>query len=75
VLAAISSPAQEEIIEKVLRARGQWDPPWLKGRPARGPPSAGASACGEDHGEDQGPIDPSPPDEAYLHDPEPPVEI
>jgi hypothetical protein len=38
ILAAISSPAQDEVIEKILRARGQWDPPWLHARPPRGPP-------------------------------------
>jgi hypothetical protein len=26
-VAAITSPAQDEVIEKILRARGQWDPP------------------------------------------------
>ena len=39
VLAAISSPEQDEVIEKILRARGEWDPPWLRRRPARGPPA------------------------------------
>jgi hypothetical protein len=37
-VAAISSPAQDEIIKKILIARGQWDPPWKKTRPPRGPP-------------------------------------
>jgi hypothetical protein len=39
VLAAISSPAQDQVIEKILRARGEWDPPWLREREARGPPA------------------------------------
>ncbi len=38
VIAAISSPGQDGVIEKILRARGQWDPPWRRGRRARGPP-------------------------------------
>jgi hypothetical protein len=38
VLAAITSPAQDDVIEKILRARKEWDPPWLKARSARGPP-------------------------------------
>jgi hypothetical protein len=38
VLAAISSPAQDELIERILRARGEWDPPWKRERKARGPP-------------------------------------
>lgn len=26
------------MIEKILRARGEWDPPWKRARRARGPP-------------------------------------
>jgi hypothetical protein len=39
VLAAISSPAQDEVIEKILKHLNRWDPPWLRRRPARGPPA------------------------------------
>ena len=42
VVAAISSPAQDGVIEKVLRSSGLWDPPWLRRRRARGPPAAHA---------------------------------
>jgi hypothetical protein len=38
ILAAISSPAQDDVIERILRARGEWDPPWRRERRARGPP-------------------------------------
>ncbi len=38
VLAAISSPEQADVIERILRARGEWDPPWQRHRPPRGPP-------------------------------------
>ena len=38
VLAAISSPDQDDVIERILRSRSEWDPPWKRGRPARGPP-------------------------------------
>ncbi len=38
VLAAISSPAQDDVIERILKSRNQWNPPWLRHRPARGPP-------------------------------------
>ncbi len=31
----IASPAQDAVIEKILRARGKWDPPWTRKRPAR----------------------------------------
>jgi len=39
ILSAFSSPAQDQAIEKILRARGEWDPPWLREREARGPPA------------------------------------
>ena len=39
VISALSSPAQDDVIEKILKSRGVWDPPWLRNRPARGPPS------------------------------------
>jgi hypothetical protein len=42
VIAAISSPAQDDVIEKILRSKNLWDPPWLKKRPVRGPPSVAA---------------------------------
>lgn len=38
----ISSPAQDEVIEKILTHLGAWRPPWLSGRSqgsARGPPA------------------------------------
>ena len=37
-ISAISSPAQDDVFEKILRARGEWDPPWKRQRKARGPP-------------------------------------
>ena len=37
VLSAISSPAQDDIIEKILRCRGEWRPPWERERQPRGP--------------------------------------
>ena len=43
-MAAISSPAQDHVIEKILRSRNEWDPPWLRSRPPRGPPSKHAPA-------------------------------
>jgi len=38
ILAAISSPEQDDVIERILRARGAWDPPWQRAPRARGPP-------------------------------------
>jgi hypothetical protein len=45
ILAAIS-PAQDGVIEKILRARGEWDPPWLRARLARGPPPGSGGPFG-----------------------------
>ncbi len=38
VIAVISSPAQDDVIEKILRHTGEWDPPWKREHRARGPP-------------------------------------
>src|SRR5436309_568649 len=38
IISAITSPHEDDIIEKILRHRGQWDPPWKRVRKARGPP-------------------------------------
>jgi hypothetical protein len=46
VLAAISSPAQDGVIEKILRSRGEWDPPWKRPRKVRGPPPPAQGAPG-----------------------------
>jgi hypothetical protein len=35
VLAALSSPAQDAVIERILKCRGEWDPPWGRRAPAR----------------------------------------
>ena len=39
VIAILTHPHQEEAIEKILRSRGQLDPPWQRERRVRGPPS------------------------------------
>ena len=38
IISAISSPAQDDVIERVLRHLNLWDPPWRRQRRARGPP-------------------------------------
>ena len=63
VLAAITSPAQDDVIEKILRSRGEWAPPWLRSRSARGPPASDATS------EDAW-IDPPPPEEGYVEQPD-----
>ncbi len=37
-LSAITHPHQDDVIERVLKHTGQWDPPWKRPRRARGPP-------------------------------------
>lgn len=66
VLATISSPAQDDVIERILRARGEWAPPWLKSPPVRAPPSSAPAPQ-----KPRASIDPLPPDEAYIVDPDP----
>jgi hypothetical protein len=50
ILAAISSPSQDGVIEKILRARGQWDPPWKRCRKVRGPPPSTSGSRDPGHG-------------------------
>jgi hypothetical protein len=38
IIAALTSPHQDAIIERILRSLGRWDPPWLRSRKPRGPP-------------------------------------
>jgi hypothetical protein len=43
VVAAISHPAQDDVIEKILRSLNLWDPPWLGTHRARAPPARSLS--------------------------------
>lgn len=36
ILAAITSPARDDVIDKILRARGEWNPRWFTARQAPG---------------------------------------
>jgi len=38
VVSALTSPHQDDVIERILKSRGAWDPPWKRERRARGPP-------------------------------------
>ena len=71
VLAAISSPAQDHLIEKILRSRGEWDPPWKRPRKVRGPPpsTSGSQGTGDGHPPDDGPEAVDPPHHEFDIDP------
>jgi hypothetical protein len=43
IIAAITSPGQDDVIEKILKARGEWEPPWLRQPRTRGPPALAPS--------------------------------
>ncbi len=71
VIAAITSPAQDAIIEKILRHIGRWNPPWLEKRKARGPPPTGVNSSPEGRRPeipDPGCSDLPPTDEDYCLD-------
>jgi hypothetical protein len=38
IVAALTSPHQDQVIEKIRYCRGEWDPPWRRTPKARGPP-------------------------------------
>ena len=39
VISALTSPHQDDVIERILKSRGEWNPPWKQERRARGPPN------------------------------------
>jgi hypothetical protein len=73
VLAAITSPAQDDVIERILRSRGDWHPPWKRRRqpPARGPPARASPALDTGEPHEPGPgfgdyaVDPPGPDHGH----------
>ncbi|MEK7746823.1 MAG: hypothetical protein AAB576_09165, partial [Elusimicrobiota bacterium] len=71
IIAAITSPAQDDVIEKVLRHMKIWDPPWKRERKARGPPPGehGAEKSREEDPSPAEPIDPERSFEDYAVDP------
>ena len=48
IISALTSLHHDDVIEKILWARREWDPPWKKTRPARGPPTHGKSIATTD---------------------------
>ncbi len=70
VVAAITSPAQDDVIEKILRHINRWNPPWQSQRRARGPPQAGVKSCPGGRRSDASEFsDRLPADEDYAVDP------
>jgi hypothetical protein len=70
IVAAINSPHQDDVIERILRHLHLWDPPWLRQRKARGPPPAtGPPERWSGESEFPQPIDPVIDDELYVVDP------
>ena len=47
IIAALTSPHQDEAIEKILRHRQQWHPPWEIERKARGAPTPTSASTTE----------------------------
>ena len=66
IIAAVTSPAQDDVIERILRHINSWDPPWRRQRKARGPPPSTAPPPGQ---LPPSTIDPIIADELYASDP------
>jgi len=43
IIAAVSSPQQDDVIERILRHLHLWNPPWKSACKARGPPAPGGA--------------------------------
>jgi hypothetical protein len=61
IIAALTSPQQDAVIEKILRLRGEWAPPWLPQSRARSPPVPRASPDGFEYSQ----IEPDPRGDEY----------
>jgi hypothetical protein len=64
IIAAITSPAQDDVIEKALRHLKIWAPPWKRERKARGPPS-GDHGGEKPSGGDPSPAEPIDPERSF----------
>ena len=72
IVAAMSSPYQDEVIEKILRHLKLWAPPWKRERKARGPPPRRAGEGTPEEREEPSsaePIDPERGLDEYAVDP------
>ena len=62
IISALTSPHQDGVIERILRARNEWNPPWLANRMPRGPPRNQDEGFGPGQEEESYLIDDLPPD-------------
>ena len=69
IVSAISSPHQDDVIERILRHLNRWDPPWKRVQKARGPPPSSTSHPSPGAGSEM--IDPPLDVDQYLVDPLP----
>jgi len=81
IIAALSSPEQDDVIERILRHLHRWNPPWNPQQKARGPPGPAGATSPRPPPSEPGPartaaptIDPMFPDEFYSVDDIPPDE-
>ena len=38
VISALTSPHHDDVMERILKSRGAWNPPWKRQQRKRGPP-------------------------------------
>ena len=68
IVSAISSPEQDDVIERILRHLHLWDPPWFRQRRVRGPPPSTGPPSPLRPQDTAQTIDPVYDDELYLLD-------
>ena len=70
MVSALTSPRHDGVIERILKARGEWDPPWKRERRARGPPKQLELAPDESefapHDDDEFEFNQDPPTEWWI---------
>jgi hypothetical protein len=73
IIAAITSPHQDDVIERVLKHLKNWAPPWKRARKTPGPPARYWDCGDPPEQRERAPraasIDPLPDTDAYVVDP------
>ena len=61
-----ASPAQDDVIERILKSIGKWNPPWLRERKIRGAPPRQIEMFSQERPELADEFDQTPPGDDWI---------